>query len=426
MKLLFLGNGFSLNGYFLLTSLFLSLLNQLNKERSLLILSIISIMVLIPFAIQKVLPFKSDHRAGLLFVSLAALICSTNFLFFENDHFRYLFDCSLLVSGESPYQICPSHSDILYKFKYFIGYPHLCSPYPFLALIYFGLISLSVNSLGFLVLCLIHAIAIWWLTNRVIVDSPSFNRKGVGLSYLCFFLLKEYCYSLHFDILGFCIFYSAVFAFERKSYLKAAAFLFISTGLKLFGLFGAFILFCCTKKKVSKGLILISCFQLIALIVLYQTGFFNSSGWTTFSRQWWFGSGMGSILVLGGLSSTLYNKAWLFLLGLYSLFFLRWRKQPILEKSFFFFAGLLFLSPVYNSWYTIWFFVPAFFVRNEYYRLIGIAYGVFSALSTALFLDFSNESEWRVVISCFTHFPFLLLVLFSLIYLVTNRNPSTS
>jgi len=426
MRRLIFGQGHSLNFYCLLSSLLILIVSTLFKERFFAGLGLALACLIAPFLQGTIIRYRAGDKAGLGLILLSAYLCSSSYPLFENDHFRYLYEGKLLLAGVNPYKVAPASSALVTPLKHLIGYPHLASPYPFLALLYFSLLNMLFGPYALIGMSLFHAGLSWWLVNKISEDSLDFSGKGLAMAYLCYFLLKEYSYSLHFDILGFCFFYWAIQ--NRERVVRAGLALFLCTGFKLFGVIGALILGGEQMRKNStRGpLFFLVSFQVVAVFLLWITGFFNSSGWISFSGQWWFSSGLGSIATLSGLEHQEYIKVWPFIFSILLIGLSFQTKLSAWQKCYGVFMALLFLSPVFNAWYGLWIFIPAFFMRNFYFRWCGLSYGILGGLSYLHHIGSDIASEWHQYLSILTHFPVLIILVLTWHHLKTNRRLKTS
>ena len=171
--------------------------------------------------------------------------------------------------------------------------------------------------------------------------------------------------------------------------------------------------------------------QLFALGLILSSGFFESSGWSSFSRDWWISSGFGTLFLVLTENKTGYLLYWkaIYLTTLISIGVFK-KKGSLMALIFVAFTSLLFLSPVYNPWYCIWYFIPAFFLKDSKVRFFGLSYAVLSCLSLLQFSSFAREDEFQNALSLFMHLPFFGLILTSLFlswkYLETNRKKGIS
>lgn len=308
---------------------------------------------------------------------------------YENDHYRYLWEGNALFRGENPY-LHPPNSKLLDHLKFIgrdhIGFDHLTTVYPPLGIIWFGLGGIFGLEVGLRVLMILNALLVYLCFIKL-----KDHTKPWMLVALFPFFIKEFIQAIHIDLLA--AFFFLLFMMERKgNFQKRVVFVFLSIWTKVLGVAALpFLLFLELKnhKEFLKRIfpVLIAAISL-PLFLEWLVGLDNLLGVKEFSKDWVWNPGFYSLLTrvfdlfdeeARKLTFQIFG-GYLFILGLYCLKTI-FKNKGELSKEFCFrlfyliFAGLMFFTPVYNGWYSIWFVFPALLLRLN----TGVIYGVLSA-----------------------------------------------
>lgn len=291
---------------------------------------------------------------------------------FENDQFRYLWEGRAWRYGINPFQIpaleylnIHPERELLTK----VAYPHLTSVYPILSHLWFALFSFFPWKISFVLMKISNAIIVFEILRE-------FSKKEVNKFAILFFpfLIKEFIQGIHIDLLAFYILYRTL---NDHPLIGSVVNLFTKVIGALILPF-AFLIRTNSRKEILWGLAI--------LIVLGGASLFAIgniellSGANQFSRNWIWNPGFYSILIY--LFPDYFHEMRVLTFSLFGLFYLnlfRLVYQRKLQKNlhlicYLIFASLMFFSPVYNAWYSIWFLVPAIFLNLK----TGMVYGLLS------------------------------------------------
>ncbi|MBT3984155.1 MAG: hypothetical protein HOE90_22565 [Bacteriovoracaceae bacterium] len=323
------------------------------------------------------------------FIGVVMVMCSHSPIF-ENDHYRYIWEGKVMASGLSPYLLSPDHaalSHIEYAAKNRIGFSNLTTIYPPLGILWFSLVAKLPFEFAFRGLMLLNALLIA-LVFRF------FTKRNTPALYLCVFfplLQKEYIQAVHIDLFA-AVFLLPLFALKEKDgkrTLLTYGLYFMSFWSKLIGVVTLPIFFITNKttpiNKVRS--ILASAFIPLSLGLFFWfhiTDLNLLSGVLSFSKDWVWIPGFYSLLVnLLELEIPLARQiTFAAFLMVVTLVHLKVMTRP-LQKGAFFEAGvilhssMIFFSPVFNPWYTIWFLLFSLYTKNKW----AMAYAFFSCLS---------------------------------------------
>ncbi len=343
---------------------------------------------------------------------------------YENDHYRYLWEGRILLHGKNPYVLPPNSEklkDIKFDTREKIGFSHLTTIYPPIALLLFasgGVLS-SSHHVGVLFLMFLNALLVYYLF-RYLEDI----LKSKWLLILMFpYFQKEFIQSVHIDLLAF-IFVFIFLINKYSEFNKNAFFILSSIFTKIIGVFFVWPLFLMYFSKYKRNwsfwIIIIGLLGSFPGFYLYLKSIGGISGYTAFSGNWVWNPGFYSILWRGlDLSEELARKVSLItllfyigIIGFISLYQFKKEKFNLSKKSFYlitylFFSGLVFFSPVYNSWYAIWFLIPALLLDLK----SGVLYAFFSI---TCYVSFWNKDAlpFAELIGHFFFIPSLIEIYF--------------
>lgn len=310
---------------------------------------------------------------------------------FENDHYRYLWEGNAFLRGENPYLNAPN-STLLDHLKFStrgrIGFDHLTTVYPPIAIIWFGIGGLFGPEVGLRILMLFNAALVFFCFKKL----AAVTRPWM-LAALFPFFIKEFIQAIHIDLLA--AFFFLLYLMEKKvSFKKRLVFIFFSIWIKVLGV--AAIPFLIFQKRSSST----SIFKRVTLGLLvtislpifldWYVGIEKLIGVKAFSIGWVWNPGFYSLLtrafdLYDGPARELtgyFYASFIFILAmicLVKLFKEKWQLKDSFSLKFFYliFSGLMFFTPVYNGWYAIWFVFPALLLKLN----SGVLYGLFSAFS---------------------------------------------
>jgi alpha-1,6-mannosyltransferase len=332
---------------------------------------------------------KVDLHHGVFFIGIV-LVCFSQPLF-ENDHYRYLWEGRVFANGVSPYEYAPSSKEldnISFNKKESIGFKHLSSIYPPVALAWFSLGGMfSPNyRVGLIILMILNSLLIFLMLKRLLL----FDIEHWLIILTFPILQKEYIQSIHIDLFAFIWILPFLLGVSHKLYTHVLL-IFMSVFSKIIGVFFVFPLFLKFYKGIKHKFLL--CFYSLFLLISFPAFYYfvigvsGNSGFKAFSSSWiWnpgFYSFLNRFLNIGNTESrylTIYSFLfYLFLIGIRSIrcFLIHdysFTKKDLWSLSYLFFSGFIFFSPVYNSWYVIWFLVPALLLNLQ----LGVLYAFFS------------------------------------------------
>lgn len=340
---------------------------------------------------------------------IGCLILFTGEPLFENDHFRYLWEGKVLFSGENPYAMAPFNSKLSHiNFSMFehIGYPHLSSVYPPLSLLWFGLFSFLPYKIALKLLMIANAALVY-----ILIKKCDLQKKWYLV--LTFPLLqKEFVQAVHIDLLAFLMFFFVMIKSKRLNFQTGGVALSFWT--KLLGILALpFILLQNRKIKFFKMFSLVyipaSLIFFFYIMMFFLPGEDVFSGAIAFSQNWEWNSGLYSILKNGiGLDPNFSRKTCalvfvIFYIYIWLKFFKK--KLDLIPALFLIYSGLMFFSPVYNGWYSIWF-LPFAIQLNS---LLGVLYACASSLG---YVSWGNEDVfWLRAAEFGTHIFFIGILL---------------
>ena len=303
----------------------------------------------------------------------------------ENDHFRYLWEGRVLLGGEGPYFLAPDSSlldHIKFDARESVGFSSLTTVYPPVALIWFSIASFfsEYYRVGLIALMIMNSVLVSYIIIRLfqVVD------RAWMLVLLFPMLIKEYVQAVHIDLLAF--FWCFLFLTNKTTYLKVNILIVLSTFTKIIGLLFVVPVFLINKKK-NMSHIMYTSLLYAAIPLFFYILYINDglNGFNAFYGYWAWNPGFFSVLYRWfGLSNEM-SRLWtqIAFIGYFlSISFILYRHkmydehQRLLIFSNLIFIGLMFFTPVYNAWYSIWFLVPSLLIKNKY----GVLYAYLSFL----------------------------------------------
>lgn len=334
---------------------------------------------------------------------------------YENDHYRYLWEGNAFLRGENPYLHAPNHGaldHLKFTFRERIGYDHLTTVYPPLAIIWFGLGGIFDLNIGLRILMLFNSVLVLFCFMRL-------KDKVAPWMLVALFpiLIKEFIQAIHIDLLA--AFFFLLFMMEEKGrFQKWIVFVLLSIWTKVLGVAALpFILFkqVSDKKEILKRIVPVFVAGIsLPLFLEWFVGLEKLKGVREFTIDWVWNPGFYSVLTrtfdmfdepARQLTGVFYG-GFIFFLTLICLreIFLKWTlsKDFCLRMFYLIFAGLMFFTPVYNGWYAIWFIFPALLLNLK----TGLLYGIFSVFCYTHY-GFSDYHAWAEFI---THIWFPLSV----------------
>ena len=336
---------------------------------------------------------------------------------FENDHYRYLWEGKLLLWGENPYTHSPasSHLDhIFYPYRDRIAFNELTSPYPPLAIFWFGLGALFDFPMALWFMIFLNAGLVALIYEKLYLHLKPWHALA-----LFPWVQKEFIQAIHIDLLASSFLLLWLLSFrgnsgsERQSTLKKQA-LILGLGLwtKILTVLALPVLFIQKNGSLRCRLFFFLSTLLSLPLFLFSISQQGQTlnGLYRFGAHWVWNPGFYTFL-----KDFLYfpgQQARLLSLGLYALsfvilflkLFLDMRRggekpQSLYWFCYFVFSGLMFFTPVYNAWYAVWFIWPALLLKLN----TGIGYALFSSWGYA----YHGSPELALLAVCLTHIWFL-------------------
>jgi len=374
---------------------------------------------LVVFVLHKKNLLKNSGPKGFYFF-LGCLIIFAGSPLFENDHFRYLWEGKVFISGFNPYLHAPDSVELAhipFIGKEFIGFKTLTSIYPPLALIWFGLGAELLLLMG------LNALLVFFLFKRLRVWQVSPFHLALAFPYL----QKEFIGAIHIDLLAFMLVFLSISATKNMTGFKSLLLIGLSYWVKLLGII-ALPLLLLKKENRNKRF-----YAVAALIVLslplglyFLIGDFKSmTGPSAFGANWVWMPGFYTILtrVLGVVSTTARTLSLVGFLLYFLMLVFYWGFKNKNQTDFplhflyLFFLGFMFFSPVYNAWYAIWFLGLALLGKRTY----GVLYAVFSCWC---YLAYGNKSLIPLgEFMAHLFFPLALWEMSFLSFSVSKKNP---
>ena len=324
-------------------------------------------------------------------LNIISFLLSLLFLFatepiLENDHYRYLWEGKVLSEGLWPYFHAPDSSllnHIVFSHKDKIGYPSLTTVYPPIALFWFTLSSFVFESYenSLTLLMLMNGVLVLFLIRRL--HAVLNNYWGLVLLYP--FLIKEFIQSVHIDLLAFIFVF--LFLLRPRSFYHSCLLISLSIFTKFIGVLvlAPLLIREIRNKHLFKRFFLI--FLMILMIVIYFYILYVNdglSGFKAFYQYWAWNPGLFSILWRWfGISNEISRLICQIAFALYFLYVTvtlvrlsHINQTVVVGYTYLIFSGLMYFTPVYNSWYAIWFAVPALMLNLNY----GVVYAYLSFL----------------------------------------------
>lgn len=323
---------------------------------------------------------------------LGCLILISPYPLMENDHYRYFFEAKALFSGISPYNYSPQEIwdiELLHiNFEHFnsIGFPEVSSSYPPAMHLWHGFFSFLPFAIGFTLLQLTYSLMLHSFLNIVI------TRSKIKDSYifLCIPLLqKEVISSAHIDALAA---FSMIYFIHNNKYFHGA----IAAGLvKLVGFF--LIPWIILRDGINVKKIVVT---LIAFVYFIFT--IRSNGFQIYSNYWEWNPSIFKFfqsLFNDEIARSIYKILTIVII-------LTWTwvcrfKTP--RSILLLFACLFLISPVYNSWYSLWILLPGLYFGSG-------AAVLASCLSIFSYSEYGLGKDYRLMAAIISHAGLLYLV----------------
>lgn len=267
----------------------------------------------------------------------------------ENDHYRYLWEAKVFLNKFSPYLKSPAELKDAVSFEYYnkIGFPWIPSVYPPLAHLWHAPFAILKFELGFKLLQIVNSFIAYKILSYMKVSS------WVVVAIFPF-ILKENISSAHLDFIAIFL----LIFFIRKGYPFIG--ILLSTGLKLLGIIPTVIL---TSSISSRRNPYLNIF--LIFISSFIVGFtITQPGFKEFSENWLWNPGIHQVIsfVISESSTKIILACTVVIYVLMISSIQNACTQTKISMAFAFFIAL---SPVYNSWYAIWFSLPALAVGNK-------------------------------------------------------------
>ena len=350
------------------------------------------------------LGFRKSEITGRIpvwLLMISSLLLSLYQPLFENDHYRYLWEGKAIFNGLNPYLYSPEHAfleDLSFQYKERIGFPYLTTVYPPLALVWFGLGGILPFKIGMFLLSILNLGLLVFLFDKI-----RFKTKAWHLIALIPFVQKEFVQAIHIDLVAF-VFLSTVF-FNQRQVLKKSL---LSYWFKIIGIWPGVLSFLFEKYSIKDRIIFSLGFLLLPLALFFLSDG-ALMGFKAFSKEWIWNPGFLGILLKVNIfnenTSRLISIACFFLWAIFCVG-VYFRNRNMVLNCFLIYSGLIFFSPVYNGWYSVWFMLPALLLRNNF--------GVLYSLSGVLGYFYYGHSQWMYLVEIGTHifFPLALIELF--------------
>lgn len=335
---------------------------------------------------------------------------------FENDHYRYIWEAKVLLHGENPYIEMPNSAQlnfINFTKKDLIGFPHLTSIYPPLAITWFSLGALFSFTYSMLILKLLNILLVFYLLKFL----NRFKPHLFNLLLIFPYIQKEFISSIHIDLFAVSFLLLSFYYLHKKKAIsiKILTGVILSFWSKFLSiLIVPFLLLATEKKDLFKSLILLFISMPIGLLVfffLFIKDFNLLLGVKAFSSTWFWHPGFFTFLTemvniehkmareVTGLAFLIY---YLFLMVKFLLIKFENRQKHLPSIILLVFSGLIFFSPVFNPWYAIWF-LPFAIIRHNTW---GVIYASFSFLSYTAY----GHSQYLHYTQLINHIIFLPLL----------------
>jgi alpha-1,6-mannosyltransferase len=326
-----------------------------------------------------------------MWFALGALVLLFSQPLFEDDHYRYIWEGRVFAHGENPYINAPDSKKlnyIDYNRKKQIGFSYLTTVYPPVSILWFsigGILSPDYR-ISLVVLMILNSILVFILLSRI--------ENYIKSEWLLFLILpllqKEYIQSVHIDLFAFLWILPLFFETNKKHY-RDIGLIFLSIFSKVIGIFFVFPLILKHINELRTNIMfwIISTLLLLSfpLFYLYLKSINGVHGYEAFGGSWVWNPGFYSIFSRGfGFEDITSRKITIYsfliytiTIGLFTIAKYKRNKYVFTKEllwgiTYLFFSGLIFFTPVYNSWYVIWFLVPALLLNLKF----GVLYSFFS------------------------------------------------
>ncbi len=349
------------------------------------------------------------HRKIKRFPSYLVLFFSSTILLgssplFENDHYRYIWEGKVWVSGENPYLKTPRSKElnyIKYDKRKSVAYKKLTTIYPPLALSWFALSSPFQHKFATILLQFLNILLL-------LIFLFQLKKLKVPPSLFYLFLpywMKEYVAAVHIDFLAVILLIQFFIEIKKGRIQPSFLFWFLSFWTKYLAIFllPVFIMkYWGQKKEMMKyGLLFLTSVILFFFLSGYNP--FQYSGAKLFIQHWYWNPGFfGWINRYLGIHTSVARPlsiGFFFVSTIFYLFLFYKKKLTDIKYSLLTFSSLMFFAPVYNAFYTIWFCTFAIVLKNKW----AIIYAVFSSLCYSYY----SIPEYAHISEIVTHIWFL-------------------
>ncbi len=373
-----------------LFSIILRALDHLEKSSLAYVLVCLSFSLFFYYSKKHITPKNfliSFFISGLLLLGSSPLL--------ENDQYRYFWEGKVLSHLENPYLKPPVHSSldfINYPERSLIAYNKLTTIYPPLALLFWR----TFSSFSYQYMLVINQFLFLLLSMALMHFLMKKHIDYFQLSLLSMMLLKEFVQSVHIDLLA-----AFLFAYFLLSKNQGFASFLASFFTKL--LSGLIIPFLWLRNKAQA-------MKIILWLVLLSAVFFyfipvlqtQDAGSLSFIKNWKWNAGLYEYFLHFNLSHQTSKNIARLIFALFYIFTLLQYKNNKLgfnQAIAFIFALLFFCAHVYNPWYGIWLFIPAYLAKDKYLVLY----------SLTPFLGYINfeYQNLELLISLLTHGVFI-------------------
>ena len=351
---------------------------------------------------------------------------------FENDHYRYIWEGKVILSGENPYIYSPNHpqlNKVDFSVKKNIGFPELTTVYPPLGLLFFTLGSFFKFELALRILILLNGLLVFYWFRLL-----SLYKIKTEYLLLCIpYMQKEFIGSIHIDLFASIFLLIPLTALYNKtsiSYKKSLIYSCLSYWSKILGIISLpfFYLFHNEKSFYRKNcffsVLAILSLPLFFLFTLREN--YSLIGVSSFSKNWIWNPGLYALLeLITDMSQQTRRHICLLIYTLIYLFtfirFYKYRKaRPkyylLIESFLLIYSALMFTTPVFNGWYAIWFLPFALILNNR----TGVYYAIFTCFS---YLPYGHL-PYRYYGHFLNHILFVIMIY--QFFLIRNTNTNSN
>jgi hypothetical protein len=351
---------------------------------------------------------------------------------FENDHFRYIWEAKVLLKGENPYTQIPNSKElnhIYFMKKDLIGFPHLTTIYPPLALLWFATGAVLKFPYAMIVLKLLNSGLVFLLFKFL----SRYKISSFHLILIFPFLQKEFISSIHIDLFAISFFIISFFMMTNKTKFKYPFIMnLLSFWTKFLSILSVpFYLLALKKQDRFSASTLLPIISIPVGLILFFFLFVRDInlliGVKAFTASWFWHPGFFTVLtdlfliehhLSRRLTAFAFILFYISVLWVYTKVPVASRKEVLSSTLLLVFSGLIFFSPVFNPWYAIWF-LPFGLIRKNTWAIL---YTCFSALAYTAY----GKSEFLYISQLINHLTFLPLAWKEFNFLLKKHNFSNS